>query len=211
MIQNKEIENLIIKDLENAIIEYKSSNEYAKTESVFNELLNYNFEKYKQKLKKEVKRKIKRIWTNPKKGVNLEQKIDAFLFEHYYPRPNVNDHEADIYGIIEWEEKELESHIIEMESSYDFADGLEQDPGITMQFYNPFTKNGLGKEYYKDGLLITEDTKLAKCFQLKGLISIHQAFIELGKENAFEKINKNNEFHILFGEHDEDCYLVLTI
>ncbi|MEK6153941.1 hypothetical protein WIW50_11800 [Flavobacteriaceae bacterium 3-367] len=209
MIENKDIENLIKIELDGAISEYKSSDKYTETESVFNELMNYNFDRYKRKLKTEIQKKLKRIWTSPKKGINPEQKLDAFLFEHYFPE--VKDHKADIYGIIDWEEKKLDGLIIDMGFSYDFADGLEQDSGITMQFYNPFVKNDLGKSFYKDGILITEDTELAKCFQLKGMISIHQVFNELNDENAFDRINKNDEFYVLFGEHDEDCHLLLTI
>ncbi|WP_422104111.1 hypothetical protein [Winogradskyella sp.] len=209
MIENKDIEHLIKIELEKAIAAYKNSERFTETESVFNELMNYNFDRYKRKLKKEIKRKIKRSWTNPKKGINPELKLDAFLFEHYFPE--VKDHEADIYGIIDWEEKKVDQLVIDMGYAYDFADGLEQDPGITMQFYNPFVKNKLGKSYYKDGILITEDTELAKCFQLKGMISIHQAFYELHNENAFDKVHKNDEFYILFGEHDDDCYLLLSI
>ena len=209
MLSNEEIGNQLKSELEIAVSEYKSSDKFEQTEKVYNELISYNFSRYKRKLKKEILKNIKRNWTNPKKGINPKQKLDGILFEHDFPQ--VKNQEAELYGIVDWEEKNAESVKIEMGYSYDFADGLEQINGMKIQFFNPFVKNKLGKSYYENGILITDDKELAKCVQLKGILAIHQVFIELYHENAFDNINKNNGFHFLFGEHDEECYLILGI
>lgn len=209
MLTNEKIENQLIRELEISISEYKSSDKFEQTKNVFNKLMSYNFSRYKRKLKKEVLKNIKRVWTNPKYGIDPDQKLDAILFEHSFPQ--VKNEEAELYGIIDWKEKNIENVKVDMGYSYDFADGLEQIRGIKISFFNKFVKHKLGKSYYENRILITEDKELAKCFQLKGVLAIRQAFTELYHEHAFDNINKNNEFHFLFGEHDEECYLILTI
>ncbi len=209
MISNQDIENQLNEALEKAISEYKVSNEFVQTEGVFNELMTYNFTRYKERLKKEVLSKVKKVWTNPKKGIDPKQKLDAMLFEHDFPQSK--NQEAELYGIVAWEKENIESVKVEIGYSYDFADELEQVSGIKLQFFNPFVKSKLGKSHYENGILITEDRLLAKCFQLKGVLAIHQVFSELNSENAFNSINKNNKFYFLFGEHDEECYVILKI
>ncbi len=209
MLSNEEIGNQLQSELETAISEYKSSNKFEQTEKVFNELLSYNFARYKRRLRREILKKVKRIWTNPKKGINPEQILDAFLFEHDFPK--AKNQEAELYGIVEWEEKDIKNAVVDMGYSYDFADGLEQVSGIKTPFFNPFVRNKLGKEYYENSILVTDDKELAKCFQLKGVLAIHEVFTELNSQNAFDQINKNDGFCFLFGEHDEECYLILCI
>jgi len=209
MFSNEEIGNQLKHELEIAVSEYKSSGKFKQTENVFDELMSYNFSRYKRRLRKDILTNVKKNWTNPKRGINPDQKLDAILFEHDFPQ--VKNQETELYGIIDWEQKTIESVKVEMGNSYDFADGLEQIPGIKTQFFNPFVKNRLGKSYYENGILITDDKELAKCFQLIGILAIHKVFSELNNENTFDRINKNNGFHFLFGEHDEECYLILTI
>ncbi len=209
MLSNEEIGNQLKNELEIAISEYKSSDKFKETENVFNALMSYNFCRYKRNLKREISKKVKKNWINPKKGINPEEKLDAILFEYDFPQ--VKNQEAELYGIINWGKKITESIKVEMGYSYDFASGLEQVHGIKIHFFNPFVKNKLGKSYYENGMLITDDKELVKCFQLKGALSIHQVFLELNNENTFDIINKNKGFHFLFGEHDEECYLILAI
>ncbi|WP_179374912.1 hypothetical protein [Winogradskyella wichelsiae] len=209
MLSNEEIGNQLKSELEIAISEYKSSNKFKKTEKVFNKLMSYDFDEYKSDLKKKVVKKIKKRWTNPKEGINPEQKLDAILFEHEFPQEK--DQKTKLYGIINWKKETIKHVKVKMGFSYDFADGLEQIKGLKTQFFNPFVKKKLGKSYYENGVLITEDRELAKCFQLKGIIAIHEVFNELNDKNAFDKINKNENFHFVFGEHDDEYYLILSI
>ncbi|MEP2280659.1 hypothetical protein [Maribacter sp.] len=209
MLSNEEIGIQLQTELDTAIAEYKSSNKFELTEKVFNELMSFNFARYQRRLKRDVSKKIKRLWINPKKGINPEQKLDAFLFEHDFPK--TKNQEAELYGIVEWENKEIQSVVVDMGYSYDFADGLEQMSGIKTQFFNPFVKNKLGKEYYENSILVTDDKELAKCFQLKGVLAIHEVFTELNRQGAFDLINKNDRFCFMLREHDEECYLILCI
>ncbi|WP_298903460.1 hypothetical protein [uncultured Psychroserpens sp.] len=200
MLKNSDIKTQLKIELENAISEFKSSDIDVKLQIGYDKLMSFDFESYKVKLKEEIHRKLSSVWTNVENGINPEQKLDAILLEHYIP--NQLNLEAYAYGIIEWEERDVNDVDVDMGCSYDFADGLEQDEGITLDFFNPYV------EIINDESI--DDYKLAHCYRLKGFIAIHEVFYELYKQNTFNKINMNDEFYILVGEHDSYCYAVLS-
>lgn len=199
MLTNKEIKEQLNIELDRAISEFKKLDKNENLTLGFENLLNFNFDSYKESLKKEIKTKIKSYWTNIENGINPEEKLDAILFEHYVP-DSINL-EANAYGIIDWEDKKVENIDVDMGFGYDFAEEFEQIEGITLNFFNP----------YVDSYEIDETCELAHCYRLKGIIAIHETFYELHQEKEFDCINKNDDFYFLVGEHDSFCYPVLSI
>jgi len=167
MLSNDNIKVQLISELEKAISEFHLSSNTEKLMPGLNELMDYDFKTYKSNLKEEIEENLKSIWTNPENGINKEQKLDAILFEHYIP--DTKDLEAFSYGIIDWEEKEINGVSVDMGWDFDFTDGLEQDKGVTLLYFNPYVAN-------TDAQAL-DDYELAECYKLKGLISIHEAFV----------------------------------
>ena len=199
MLSNNEIKQQLNLELEKAISQLKASDLNDSLRAGLKALLNFNFNKYKENLKSEIKRNLRTIWTNHENGINRDQKLDAILFE-YQVADSINL-KAIGYGIIDWNEKEVDNVDVDMGYDYDFADGFEQVEGITLNFFDS----------YLDSLESDQDFRLADCYRLKGTIAVHEIFWELHQENEFEKINKNDEFYFLLGEHDSICYAVLSI
>ncbi|WP_298758301.1 hypothetical protein [uncultured Psychroserpens sp.] len=200
MLSNSDIKTQLRIELDKAILEFKSSPLHESLQSGYDNLMSYDFDSYKANLEKEIKTNLTSVWTNVENGINPEQKLDAILFEYYIP--NELNLEAISYGIIDWEERDVNHVDVDMGFSYDFADGLEQEEGIALDFFNPYV------EIINNESI--DDYKLAHCYRLKGLIAIHEVFFNLYKQNTFEKINTNNEFYFLVGEHDSYCYAVLS-
>ena len=199
MLSNKDIKQQLNNEFNKAISVFKESNVNPTLNIGLEKLLDFNFDSFKENLKEEIKTNLKSYWTNPENGINSEQKLDALLFEHYTP-DSINL-EAIGYGIINWEEKDDENIDIDMGWDFDFAEGLEQVKGLTLNFFNP----------YIESWELDENCVLAHCYRLKGIISIHEAFYELYQKNEFDCINKNEEFYFLVGEHDSFCFPVLSI
>ncbi|UGS22586.1 hypothetical protein [Flavobacterium channae] len=199
MLTNKEIKEQLNIELDRAISEFKELNKTGNLISGFENFLNFNFDSYKENLKKEIKTNLKSYWTNVDNGINQDEKLDAILFEHYIP--DTIDLEANAYGIIDWEEKNVEYVEVDMGFGYDFAEEFEQIEGITLSFFDPYVAS----------FEIDETGELSNCYRLKGMIAIHEVFYELHKENAFDCLNKKEDFYILVGEHDSYCYAVLAI
>ena len=199
MVSNNNIKIQLNIELEKAISEFKSSPNNEKLQIGFDKLFSIDFESYKVQLKEEIKRKLSSVWINIENGINPEQKLDAILFEHF--TPDQFNLEALSYGIIDWQKKDLNHIDVDMGCDFDFADGLEQGDGITLDFFNSYL------DYYETD----EKCDLAHCYRLKGLIAIHESFSELHKEGIFDCLNKNEEFYFLVGEHDSFCYAVFSI
>ena len=199
MLTNEEIKEQLNIELDRAILEFKELNKTGNLTSGFESFLNFNFDSYKENLKSEIKTNLKSYWTNVDNGINPDEKLDAILFEHYIP--DSIDLEENAYGIIDWEEKNVEYVEVDMGFGYDFAEEFEQIEGITLSFFDP----------YVDSCEIDETEELSNCYRLKGMITIHEVFYELHQENTFDCLNKKEEFYILVGEHDSYCYAVLAI
>jgi hypothetical protein len=69
---------------------------------LYGDLKNFDFEKYKVKLEKEIEQNLKEWWINPEKGIVKKEELFAILFEfdNYFYMENV---EATSYGIGTWE------------------------------------------------------------------------------------------------------------
>lgn len=199
MLTNEEIKEQLNIELDRAILEFKELNKTGNLTSGFESFLNFNFDSYKENLKSEIKTNLKSYWTNVDNGINPDEKLDAILFEHYIP--DSIDLEANAYGIIDWEEKNIEYVEVDMGFGYDFAEEFEQIEGITLSFFDPYVAS----------CEIDETEELSNCYRLKGMITIHEVFYELHQENTFDCLNKKEEFYILVGEHDSYCYAVLAI
>lgn len=199
MLTNNEIKEQLNIELERVISEFKKINRNENLALSFDNLLNFNFDSYKESLKKEIKTNLKSYWTNIENGINSEEKLDAILLEHYVP-DSINL-EAYAYGIIDWEEKNVENIDINMGFEYDFAENFEQIDGITLNFFNSYVGN----------CEIDLTCELADCYRVKGIIAIHETFYELHQENEFDCINKKDEFYFMVGEHDSFCFPVLSI
>lgn len=199
MLSNTVIKEQLNTELDKAISDFEVGATNQNLVSGFKKLLDFKFEAYKENLKSEVKTNLRLYWTNPENGLNPTQQLDAILFEHYIP--DTINLKAVAYGIIDWKDKEVDHVDVDMGYEIDFATNFEQIEGITLDFFNP----------YLDSFDHDENSDLAHCYRLKGLIAIHEVFYELYQENEFDGINKNDEFYLLVGEHDSFCYAVLSI
>lgn len=199
MLSNSDIYQQLQAEVEQAISSFKSSGAYQELAHGFEQFETFDFAAYRSKVKEEIKTNLHAVWTNTARGIDPSQKLDAILLEYY--QPDQENLEAFSYGIIDWEGKEVTEVEVDMGWSYDFADALEQNTGITLDFFNP----------YIDDFDDDEEYELMRCYLSKGLLAVHEAMMELHQENAFDVINKNDEFYFLLGEHDSDCYAILSI
>lgn len=151
-----------------------------------------NFYEFKKNLKEEISKNLEETWI-PLSG---SQCLDAILFEYDWIL-NLNE-EAKAYGIIEWTDFQIYTDDFSMSNKYDFIDGFECVPGLTLSFAKPIQelKEGEHYRYYDD----IEELAYAYCYC--GYIAIQEVFFELEKNRAFSNLNRKDNFMFLIGMHD---------
>ncbi|MFY7908627.1 MAG: WGR domain-containing protein [Emticicia sp.] len=171
---------------------------------LFNSLQIFDWDLYKTQVTEEIKKNFDEWWTNPQKGIIDEVALFSILFEYdYYLQKDVH---ARAYGIVEWEDFKPHTKSFDMGYEYDFANGFEAVPGITLNFFDnlevlywenlPETIDA-GELFYAEGY-----QEMIKCYVYNGLIALHKVFADLDNQKLFDKINKRRGFMFLVGEHD---------
>ncbi|MGJ8684629.1 MAG: hypothetical protein ACSHWW_08395 [Nonlabens sp.] len=201
MISNLRIKVQLKSELQMAILELKDHFHADQLVPILDLMNNYDFDQYKEQLTKEILHNLKTVWTNPKSGVNTNQKLDAILFEHFIPQ--TKDTEALAYGIINWDIKDIDGVEVDLGFEYGFADGLEQAAGITLSYLNPYVENATAMDL--------DEYHLADCFKMKGLIAVHEVLAELEDKGHLKALYRNKEFCFLVGEHSAACHLVYSL
>ena len=204
---------LTIKDSHKAFQEIPNKNRIL-TE-IFDKLEAFDFEKYKLKAEAEIKKNLKEWWTNPDKGIKEEIALQTILFE--YDGTWWTDKEAMAYGIWKWEDFELSDEGVDMGYNYEFAGEFEAMPGITLDYFNCFAvldddekvKEEYDAEDYWD---LDGYDELTMYAEAKGSLILHEVFVNLHAQNALSVLNIEEEFMIIFGEHDmgETSLFVIT-
>jgi len=172
---------------------------------IFEKLEAFDFEAYKLKAAAEIKKNLKEWWTNPEKGIKKEIALQAILFE--YDGTWWAEKEAMAYGICQWEDFELSDEGVDMGYNYEFAGEFEAMPGITLDYFDSFAilddNDKVEKEYGVDDYWDLEGyDELTEYAEAKGSIALHEVFVDLNTENKLSDLNIENEFMIIFGEHD---------
>ncbi len=201
MIANNRIKVQLKSELQMAIIDLKETTDVDRLTDILKDLDAYDFEEFKIQLTTEIKNNLKSVWTNKVNGINKSQKLDAFLFEHF--TPHSQNTEALAYGIINWEEKDIDGVEVDLGFDYGFAEDLEQEKGLTLNYFDPYVNN-------KEALELDE-YHLLECFKIKGLIAMHEVLAELDDKEELKAIHKNKEFCFLVSEHDTSCHLVYSM
>jgi predicted DNA-binding WGR domain protein len=176
---------------------------------IFSEILKkleeFDFENYKIDAENEIKTNLVEWWTNPLKGINPDEVVYSILFEYdYYLAKNV---EANSYGIVEWEDFKLHTKGFDMGFNYDFAEGFEANPGITLSFFNNLdlfsSQDNLPKDIDIDELYYMEGyQELLKTYLFSGLVALNEVFKILNNKGVFNTIKSKKGFMFMIGEHD---------
>ena len=172
---------------------------------LYDDLKNFNFEKYKVKLEEEIELNLKEWWINPEKGIVKKEELFAILFEfdNYFYMENV---EANSYGIGTWKNYKLQTEEFDMGYDYDFTTEFYAAPGITLNFMDSLVKLDDSKlpPKYKDVEIYDLDghQELMELYKTEGFIAIHETLVKMDSENKFEELNYKNDFMFIIDEHD---------
>jgi predicted DNA-binding WGR domain protein len=172
----------------------------------------FDFEAYKRKTEKEIEDNLSEWWTNPTKDINPEETVFSILFEYdyYYAK----DVEANSYGIVSWENFRQHTKSFDMGYDYDFAEGFEAMPGLTLNFFDNLEVLDWSKrsDEEEDLYEIEGFQDLLKVYLFSGLVALNEVFIKVDKKGIFKKINSKKGFMFMIGEHDMgEVYPLYTI
>lgn len=165
----------------------------------------FDFENYKKNTAHEIETHLTEWWTNPSKGINPDEVIYSILFEYdYYLAKNVQAHS---YGIVSWEDFKLHTKSFDMGYSYDFAEGFEANPGISLNFFDNLEvfngRDNLPDDIDEYELAYMEGyQELLKLYLFSGLVALNEVFKSLNEKGIFKKINTKKGFMFMIGEHD---------
>jgi len=110
---NAQIEKYIVDDLNESLKYLKPHLEQDRfLNSLYLNFKSFDFEVYKEKIANEVMLNCEEWWVNPQKGIVLDEKLYAILFE--YNTTNWSDIESVSYGISKWENRKSFAEYFDM-------------------------------------------------------------------------------------------------
>ena len=97
--------------------------------------------------------------------------------------------------------------VFDMGYSYDFAEGFEASPGISLNFFDNLEvfndRDNLPDDIDEYELAYMEGyQELLKLYLFSGLVALNEVFKSLNEKGIFKKINTKKEFMFMIGEHD---------
>ncbi|MGX7666687.1 hypothetical protein [Flavobacterium pedocola] len=201
-------------------LKYQCYSDFESTENVddffkkiFDQLKDYDFDKYKKKLKQEI---LDGIQYSLKHSTDDPRKLNAIHFEYgsFY---HEKDTQANPYGIITDEPIEIELGQIDFGETYEVVYDYYGPNPITLSFYDNLEQldyDNLPEEYQEtledegeygiDGYIEVDNA-----YTFAGYYAVHEVLLELDNEGAFEIINYDKGFIFTIGLHDDAQYLLL--
>lgn len=201
---NQNIAEFLSEQRDRAIGDFQTTpNAHPRFQETFAVLAGFDFVAYHQQLRSEILQNVV-FWQ--KGGAVEANPLDAVLFE--FNSIYECAVEARAYGIIDWQEPEMQVTGFEMGYNYSFLDEFEAVPGISLSFLQPI-EDLLSPETIDGFIEPGQDMEevpgfrsLVNAFLFSGLVAVHNVLAELDQRSTFAQLELKSKGLFLLGGHD---------